>query len=131
MPSVFNWSSTKPPRKSPTKRKAPCPAAAGSAATAAVAVTDEIADTELQPVGAEACGDHDYVAAPQSVDEQLAAAQQRISELESDVQSLRISRFSLQRFSNNPSLIKFYTGFPNYDCLANFFLDVFVILRLA
>lgn len=78
---------------------------------------------EMQTIGSASYqySDHDYVVAPISVEDQLQAAQRRISELETEVHLLRISRFALQRFSNNPTLIKFYTGFPSYDCLANFF----------
>lgn len=43
---------------------------------------------------------------------------EKIQELET---SLRISRFSLERFSKDNRLIKFYTGFPTYEHFTLFF----------
>jgi len=56
--------------------------------------------------------DHNYTTEPQSVEEQLNAAKERIIDLEQKLsESMKISRFGLERFSSNPSMIKFYTGF--------------------
>ena len=42
----------------------------------------------------------------------------KIQELETN---LRISRFGLERFSKDNTLVKFYTGFPTYDHFKLFF----------
>jgi hypothetical protein len=65
--------------------------------------------------------DHDYNNEPVSIDLQLVAARQRIEELESEVNILQMSKFGIERFSNNSKLIRFYTGFPSYECMKNFY----------
>lgn len=55
------------------------------------------------------------------MDEQLSAARQQITELESQISVLHDMKFGIQRFANDPKLIAFYTGFHSYDCLKNFY----------
>lgn len=65
--------------------------------------------------------DHDYDVQPISQSEQLEAARQRIQELEDELEKVRVEKFGLERFSNDPKLIRFYTGFPTYNKLKSFF----------
>lgn len=65
--------------------------------------------------------DHDYSDSPVPVEQLLHACHRRIEELESRLEAVNVERFGLERFSANPQMIKFYTGFPNYECLSNFF----------
>jgi len=65
--------------------------------------------------------DHDYTDEPLAVDEMLLAANARIAELEKRIAAVDIERFGLERFSANPHLIRFYTGFASYACLCKFF----------
>ena len=127
VPSVFEWSSTKPYRKPPTHREPPSAAAgAPTPSTSFSAASGGLLDDptgDIQPTAhAPASCDVDYVVEGQSVDDKLEAAQQRIIELESELaESVRISRFGLERFSASPNMIKFYTGFPTYEGLLTFF----------
>jgi len=66
--------------------------------------------------------DHDYAVGPQSLEDRLSAASDRIAQLECKLsEAMKISRFGLERFSTNPSMIKFYTGFTTYNSLLTFF----------
>ena len=65
--------------------------------------------------------DHDYNTAPQTIEEQLYAARKRIAELEVQACWLQVSKFGTERFTSSPKLIRFYTGFPNYECLKIFY----------
>ena len=65
--------------------------------------------------------DHDYSDSPVPVEQLLQACHRRIEELESRLEAVNVERFGLERFSSNTHMIKFYTGFPNYECLSNFF----------
>jgi hypothetical protein len=65
--------------------------------------------------------DHDYHEKSSSVEDQLDAARNRILELESQLATMRIERFGLERFSTDVEKIRFYTGFPSYDCLKKFY----------
>lgn len=58
---------------------------------------------------------------PIPVEVLLSTASKRIEELEARLRSTVIERFGLERFSSDPNLIEFYTGFHNYQCLYNFF----------
>ena len=55
--------------------------------------------------------DHDYVQLPLSLEEQLEAARQEIARLTQENTSLRVERFGIQRYQNDPKLLRFYTGF--------------------
>jgi hypothetical protein len=68
--------------------------------------------------------DHDYNDRAVPVQELLTAANKRIEELEERLRNMEVERFGLERFSSNPHMIKFYTGFPNYQCLKNFFIAI-------
>jgi hypothetical protein len=72
--------------------------------------------------------DHDYSDQPLPVEQLLVAANSKIEELEARLRSAEIERFGLERFSSNPQMIKFYTGFPTYKCLRNFFFLLFLSL---
>ena len=66
--------------------------------------------------------EHDYVAETPSAERQLEAAQKRIQDLEAMVDmQRRPERHFLERYSNNPDRIRFYTGFPSYTLLISFF----------
>ena len=65
--------------------------------------------------------DHDYVSEKQTTEEQLKAAQDKITELEDMLASLKISRFGIRRFAASDSQIKFFTGFPSYALLEGFY----------
>jgi hypothetical protein len=65
--------------------------------------------------------DHGYSDLPVPADVLLVAANKHIEELEARLRMTEVERFGLERFSSHPKLIKFYTGFPNYQFLYNFF----------
>ena len=64
---------------------------------------------------------HDNDAPPLTTSEKLEAAQVRIQELEEQLQDCKAERFGLHRFSTDPDMIKFYTGFTSYRLLISFF----------
>ena len=67
--------------------------------------------------------DHDYfVGSSKSPGSELAAAQERIKELEKEVSKLKAERFGLARFGydNNLKMIQFYTGFQSARLLHDF-----------
>ena len=67
---------------------------------------------------------HDYHIPPTSTAEQLEYARKRIQELEALVEKLEVEKFGLERFSRDPSLIRFYTGFPSYELLKAFYAAI-------
>ena len=71
--------------------------------------------------------DHDYVTkpTPQSLQEQLDAAVAHISVLELENASLKAAQFSANRFSRDPDMIRFYTGFQSYEL----FYATFTVLQ--
>ena len=69
-------------------------------------------------------GDHNYAVEPSSVQDQLEAARLQMSELENLLERGRVQKFGLQRFSSEPKLLKFYTGFESYETLMNFFVCI-------
>lgn len=75
--------------------------------------------------GATVTADHDYVCMPPNDSEKLKAACDYISQLETKLKKLEsereIEKFGLERFSTNPDMIRFYTGFTSYKLLKSFF----------
>ncbi|XP_071799708.1 uncharacterized protein [Asterias amurensis] len=68
--------------------------------------------------------DHDYARkdyAFLTIEERLEAAEKYADELEAKIMGLQYQRFCLERFSSNPDLILFYTGFDSYESLCNTF----------
>ena len=65
--------------------------------------------------------DHDYHVPPESSVSQLHAAQSEIDRLKEEVLSLRKEQSLFTRLSKDPALVKFYTGFENYEILINVF----------
>ena len=66
--------------------------------------------------------DHDYLDVRPPVEDQLKAAQERIKQLEKQLDEQRHpERHFLERHSKDPAKIKFYTGFPTYTLLMAFF----------
>ena len=129
VPSVFNWSRTGRTRKPPAVRQSTCSAAVGSVPSDPPAdpcvLQEVIMETETSAqLSSESQFDHDYTAAPRTVDAKLEAAQKRIEQLEAELQSMNVSRFGLERFSGNKTMIKYYTGFPTYLCLITFFNSI-------
>ena len=63
-----------------------------------------------------AVGDHDYVVKPETltVEEQLAAAIEHIELIENENACLKSLRFRASRFSDDPDMIRFITGFNSY-----------------
>lgn len=64
---------------------------------------------DVQPA---AYPDHQYARFPLPLEEQLEAARQEIALLTQETNSLKASRFGLQRLQNDAKLLTFYTGFP-------------------
>ena len=71
----------------------------------------ECSAQQHQPVQPAAHPDHDHVQPPLSLQEQLDASRQEIERLTQENTLLKVSRFGLQRFQNDPKLLNFYTGF--------------------
>jgi len=80
---------------------------------------DIVVDIAAQPTSS--AGDHDYSAMPTTTEEKLHHAQMYIADCETKIAELQAEMFSLKRFSSDPKLIKFYTGFPSYETLINFY----------
>ena len=55
--------------------------------------------------------EHDYVCNVPTTDEKLLSALQEIERLQNVIESITETRFSIQRYSANSELLKFYTGF--------------------
>ncbi|XP_061162591.1 uncharacterized protein LOC133200491 [Saccostrea echinata] len=60
--------------------------------------------------------DHDYIIHT-SVNNQLQAAQEEIVNLQRKLVAVERRLFSLERFTTDPQLINFYTGFKDYETL--------------
>ncbi|XP_038563098.1 uncharacterized protein LOC119894426 [Micropterus salmoides] len=70
----------------------------------------------------EVLGEHDYSKKPLSAGEELQAAQMELDRLEEESRELKSERFFLWRLQLEPDLIKFFTGFKDYNTLKVFFL---------
>lgn len=68
--------------------------------------------------------DHDYFIPRKSAEEKLIDAQKRIQELEHDLAIVQSKKFGLERFSTDPALIMFYTGFTDYETFKAVFLSL-------
>ncbi|XP_046562721.1 uncharacterized protein LOC124271611 [Haliotis rubra] len=66
--------------------------------------------------------DHDYTITPQPIDEQLAAAHAELKVLKQQLLETSQKLFFLERFSNDPQNINFYTGFKDYATLKSVFV---------
>jgi len=120
VPSVFDWTSTKPKRKPPDTATTESEEVPVPSTSTAGDVTDVEESFPSVPAG-----DHDYSVQRQPLEEQLQAAQQRIKDLETELaEASTLSTFGLHRFSSNPAMIKFYTGFISYDCLVFFYRSI-------
>ncbi|XP_030070829.1 uncharacterized protein LOC115477858 isoform X2 [Microcaecilia unicolor] len=68
--------------------------------------------------------DHCYDISPTSESEMLDAARKEITRLQQQTEVLEGKLFFLERFSNDSSLIHFYTGFKDYATLKALFLSL-------
>ena len=64
---------------------------------------------------------HDYCTPPLSTKDKLEAAEKEIARLQEDLTKFRDRVFFLERFGQDPSLIKFYTGFKDFATLKSVF----------
>lgn len=60
-------------------------------------------------------GDHDYVVTDPVRTTELRAAKEYIETSQSTIGMLRTECFCLETFRNNPELVRFYTGFKDYN----------------
>ncbi|XP_048765172.2 uncharacterized protein LOC125672990 [Ostrea edulis] len=65
--------------------------------------------------------DHDYSVHTTTKD-QLQAAQEEIKDLQEKLVAVERTLFSVERFTTDPQLINFYTGFKNYETLKCLFI---------
>ena len=65
--------------------------------------------------------DHDYGCRPTTEAEKLKAAHEYIALLEAKLKCQQIEKFGLERFSSDPDMIRFYTGFTSYTLMKGFF----------
>jgi hypothetical protein len=65
--------------------------------------------------------DHDYTIQT-TTNDQLEAAQEQIVDLEEKLVAMEKRLFSLERFTSDPHLINFYTGFKDYKTLKSLFI---------
>ncbi|XP_048738589.2 uncharacterized protein LOC125653256 isoform X2 [Ostrea edulis] len=65
--------------------------------------------------------DHDYSVHTTTKD-QLQAAQEEIKDLQEKLVAVERRLFSVERFTTDPQLINFYTGFKNYETLKCLFI---------
>jgi len=68
--------------------------------------------------------DHENAVCLICVEEQLEAAKLYIDQCEMKIASLSAQKIGIERFSNDPKLIKFYTGFQSYEILSNFYHSI-------
>lgn len=69
---------------------------------------------------------HDYCAAPQTAEDKLKSALEYINKLEEIISKQKIDNFGINRFSDDPDMVRFYTGFTSYN-LFKFFYDSIVL----
>lgn len=67
--------------------------------------------------------EHDYCVEKPSPEEDLEAMKSQIEELQEKIKNLeeKVEKFGVEKFSKNPVLINFYTGFQNYDMFCTVF----------
>ena len=116
LPSVFAWTKDKTSRRPPKVRRL-----GSDSPTSEDSVSGMLISTATHSHSQTHGNFHDYDCAPLTNEEKLEAAQKRIDELEKEVSQYRLERFGLQRFSNDPDMVKFYTGFTSYELLSTFF----------
>ncbi|XP_046583676.1 uncharacterized protein LOC124290869 [Haliotis rubra] len=117
VPSLFPWT-----QRSPSKR-------IGPQRRSLKKIDPE--PMEIQVAGEMPCShdevplasmDHDYTITPQPIDEQLAAAHAELKVLKQQLLETSQKLFFLERFSNDPQNINFYTGFKDYATLKSVFV---------
>ncbi|XP_062598414.1 uncharacterized protein LOC134259831 [Saccostrea cucullata] len=125
VPSIFPWTKIAPSRKPPKKREGP-PQEETSVIKKQKTSSSISLDTDQHSSTASCAIDtptdmpseeHDYCRQAPSLEEDLEAMKIHISELEERVQHLekKVEKFGIERFSKDPNLINFYTGFSTYD----------------
>lgn len=136
VPSVFSWSSDKPPRKAPKQRSittivssnvSAAASAAPVASTSTAVVVDTVVETPIlvesvfgdcddnndeasTAVVAPTCWpkgrDHDYADQPTTAQEKLEYARLYIDECEAKIAALEAERFGIDRFAGNNKMVK-------------------------
>jgi hypothetical protein len=125
VPSVFEWNSEVKKRKSPRKRQSFLTTEPVIELESAVEVSTSVNTSAFDAAAVAKLNstlpEHDYVCNVPTIEEKLESAVQEIERLQNVNKSLRKERFCIERYSGSPEVLKFYTGFSNYQTLTNVF----------
>nr|XP_033809036.1 uncharacterized protein LOC117364183 isoform X2 [Geotrypetes seraphini] len=127
IPSVFFWSKDavlQPPPSSPKTRKLGKNKNSLESIMPASQIQAQKTEQLHLPLWSSSSLDHCYDVSPISESEMLDAARKEITRLQQQTEVLEGKLFFLERFSNDSSLINFYTGFRDYATLKDLFLSL-------
>ncbi len=115
-PTIFTWTDGTLQKRKP-RRNTECPATSMQHIE-----SGEGEESRCYQATVDKLPDHDYLDVRPPVEDQLKAAQERIKQLEKQLdEQRRPERHFLERYSQDPAKIQFYTGFPTYALLMAFF----------
>ncbi|XP_069494855.1 uncharacterized protein [Ambystoma mexicanum] len=117
VPSVFQWSEDAAQQLQPTKKKNLGTNKNTLKPVQPVKQTETHNLKIMEPQQTGSFLDHCYDIPPISESEMLVAAREEITRLQQRTAVLEGKLFFLERFSNDSSMIYFYTGFRDYDAL--------------
>ncbi|XP_075470481.1 uncharacterized protein LOC142502819 [Ascaphus truei] len=125
VPCIFQWSSNAPVEQQapPPKRNLGIKKNTLQPILPAQVQAQKIKPS-LQPELTTSVLDHCYDLPPVSETDMLQAAREEIARLQQRTTALEGNIFFLERFSNDSSLIQFYTGFKDYTTLKDVFLSL-------
>lgn len=113
-PSIFPWNEPQKSRKAPKRRRTSEHQESAKQRKIEHVPVETIPDNQHIP-------DHDYCTT-KSTEDPLEATIKYVDQLKAENSQLKCYRFGISRFTTDPSMMKFFTGFASYDLFYSMYL---------